>query len=72
MRPFVLGMHVTLVALVGGCDEAGRKEAADLDRAVMAYREAGNPHKAELAKRLESVSCQNLSLIHISEPTRPY
>jgi hypothetical protein len=65
MRPFVIGTHVsfvtlaTLVALVFGCDEAGRKEAAELERAVMAYREAANPHKAALAKRLESVSCQN-------------
>jgi hypothetical protein len=65
MRPFVLGMHArfaalaALVAVVFGCDEAGRKEAAALDRAVMAYREAENPHKSDHAKRLESVPCQN-------------
>lgn len=51
------------LALVGAllvmtaCDEAAKKEATDLDRAFLSYREADNTRRPELATRLEAVAC---------------
>lgn len=43
--------------VLAGCEKAGRKEAADLDRAVAAYREAENARKPDLAARISGVAC---------------
>jgi len=57
-----MNVRASVVALVlvalAACDTAGRKEAADLDRAVAAYREAENPRKPELATRIAAVPCE--------------
>lgn len=52
-------LFALLGALLGttACDEAAKKEAMDLDRAFLAYREADNTRRPELANRLEAVPC---------------
>ncbi len=49
---------VSLAIALGACDQAGRKEASELDRAVSAYREAENNRKPELALRIAQVPCE--------------
>jgi hypothetical protein len=48
---------VAALLVVPACDEAAKKEATDLDRAFLAYREADNARRPELATRLEAVAC---------------
>lgn len=57
-QTFTFTVSVTVSLMAAGCDEAGRKEAALLDRAVMAYREADNPRKADTARAIETVACE--------------
>ncbi len=52
-----VALPVAMLFGLSGCDQAARKEAGELDRAVMAYREAENPRKSGLAKRIAEVPC---------------
>ena len=52
-----VAMPIAILFGLSGCDQAARKEAGELDRAVMAYREAENPRKSGLAKRIAEVPC---------------
>ena len=55
--------------MVGGEDQHYQAESLGLS----SYREgAGNQESSETTRKVYSISLQSLSLIHISEPTRPY
>ncbi len=48
---------VVLASMLSACEDAAKKEAQELDRAVTAYRQAENDRKPELAGAISATPC---------------